>query len=165
MLLEFVVDSWRRQAAMIEALAERVHEGNRFVRPSEDGMALDMQLAHIHQCRRGWLRAISPEVVDGFLPAVDVVGEEWVPLKDLGAIRSRLKDSAAAVERVFLDGMSAGGGRVGPYENPLLFLQHMIWHEGWHAGLIMTALRAAGEEPPEEWEELTIWGKWRDPEI
>lgn len=164
-VLEMILDSWRKQAGIVERLAELVNEGNRGVKPSEDGMALDMQLAHIHQVRRGWLRAISPEVVAGFEPAVDVVGEDWIPLKDLDLIRARLKDSAAAVEQVFLEGMEAEGGRIGPYENPVLFLQHMVWHEGWHAGLIMLGLRLAGEEPSEEWEELNVWAQWRDAEI
>jgi hypothetical protein len=37
----------------------------------------------------------------------------------------------------------------------------MIWHEGWHVGLIFLALRLAGEEPKQEWEEANVWGEWR----
>ena len=30
------------------------------------------------------------------------------------------------------------------YDHPLLFLQHMIWHEGYHHGQIKLALKVAG---------------------
>ena len=43
----------------------------------------------------------------------------------------------------------------------VLFLQHMVWHDGWHVGLIFLALRLNGQEPPEEWEEPNVWGQWR----
>ena len=57
--------------------------------------------------------------------------------------------------------LTDGKEKVGFYDNPVLFLQHMIWHEGWHVGLIILGLRLSGEEPPEEWEENHIWGEWR----
>ena len=47
------------------------------------------------------------------------------------------------------------------YDNPIPFLQHMVWHDGWHVGLIFLALRLNGQEPPEEWEEPNVWGQWR----
>jgi hypothetical protein len=37
----------------------------------------------------------------------------------------------------------------------------MVWHEGYHAGLILLALRNAGQEPTEEWDEYNIWALWR----
>ena len=37
----------------------------------------------------------------------------------------------------------------------------MVWHDGWHVGLIFLALRLNGQEPPEEWEEPNVWGQWR----
>jgi uncharacterized damage-inducible protein DinB len=30
------------------------------------------------------------------------------------------------------------------YDHPVLLLQHMIWHEGYHHGQIKLALKAAG---------------------
>jgi hypothetical protein len=37
----------------------------------------------------------------------------------------------------------------------------MVWHDGWHVGLIFLALRLNGQEPREEWEEPNVWGLWR----
>ncbi len=37
----------------------------------------------------------------------------------------------------------------------------MVWHEGWHAGIILLALRLNGREPAEQWEETNLWGIWR----
>lgn len=62
-------------------------------------------------------------------------------------------------------GIESGGapleGENARYDNPVLLLQHMIWHDGWHVGLIFLALRLNGQEPPEEWEEPNVWGQWR----
>ena len=56
------------------------------------------------------------------------------------------------------------GGKFGPYDNALLFIQHMVWHEGYHVGQIYCALMQAGAAPDELWEEKHIWELWRGPE-
>lgn len=63
-----------------------------------------------------------------------------------------------------MDALGKGVTQFGWYDNPVLFIQHMVWHEGWHIGLIFLALRLAGQEIPEEWEETKVWGEWRTEE-
>jgi uncharacterized damage-inducible protein DinB len=147
---------------MIDSLAGLVTEDIRLQRPSDDGMALDMQLAHVHQTRRWWLRATRPELLESFGRAVTPDGE--APIHDLAEMKSLLKESAAAVRSATIDGLEKGGS-FGPYDNAVLFLQHMVWHEGYHAALILLALRIAGFEPSEEWEEKHIWELWRGVEV
>jgi|GEM_PF-6825645 len=45
---EILLDSWLRQARIIESLAELVDDDIRLVRPSTDGWSMDHHLAHIH---------------------------------------------------------------------------------------------------------------------
>ncbi|MBI1756622.1 MAG: DinB family protein [Fimbriimonas ginsengisoli] len=160
---EALLESWDRQCRIVQAVASRVDESNRHVKPSEDGWPLYHQLAHIHNVRRYWLSQVAPE-------RAAALGDSFVdgwktPIQDLAAIKAMLEASGVAVREAVSEALKKGVGAVGGYDHPVLFLQHMIWHEGWHVGLMFLALRLAGQEPPEEWEESHVWGEWRTEEF
>lgn len=156
-LLDALLESWDRQCQILNAVGSLVDESNRGVKPSEDGWPLDHQLAHVHEVRREWLSKIAPERE---LPSAFTDG--WrTPISDLDEIKRLLGESATAVREGVRDRLTDGTGEIGGYDHPVLFLQHMVWHEGWHVGLIMLALRLNGQEPAPEWEENHIWGRWR----
>jgi uncharacterized damage-inducible protein DinB len=162
-IVDALLDSWDRQCRIVEAVASRIDEGNRNVKPSEDGWPLYHQLAHIHLVRRYWLSQVSPER-GAALPETFIDG--WTtPIQDLDAIKASLKESAVAIREGMRELLKNGTGAVGGYDNPVLFLQHMVWHEGWHVGLIFLGLRLNGQEPLEEWEEAHVWGEWRTEEF
>jgi len=153
-----LVDSWQRQCAIIDNLASLLDDRLLLAKPSEDGWPIADHLRHLTKCRRYWLGMST--------------GKQWEDLahifegqvpdgNDLTAIRSELAASGGELS-VWLRKNIASEGNAGPYDHPVFFLQHMMWHEGWHAGLIMLALRLAGSEPAEEWEDPQIWGKWRN---
>lgn len=158
-ITEALLDSWDRQCRIVKSVASRVDESNRDAKPSEDGWPLDHQLAHIHLVRRYWLSQVAPERGEALGKSF---ADGWTtPIRDLALIKSLLDDSAKAVREAVVEHLQKGTGSVGGYDNPVLFLQHMIWHEGWHVGLIFLGLRLAGQEPPEEWEDAHVWGEWR----
>ena len=72
-----------------------------------------------------------------------------------------LDDSASAVRQALAEALQEGRVKVGGYDHPVFFLQHLVFHEGWHIALIFLAFRLAGQEIPEEWEEARVWGEWR----
>jgi len=155
-LVDALLDSWERQTRIVNAVAGRITEENRHALPSPDGKPLDRQLAHIHGVRLGWLSQASPKHADGLSMI------EWDG--DLDGVRAALARSGEAIGAAMRELLASGAEKAGPYDHPVLFLQHMIWHEGWHVGLIMLGLRLAGQEPPEEWEEAHVWGEWRTEE-
>ena len=150
---------------MVDSMASLVHEGNRKVKPAEDTSALDMQLCHINRTRKYWLSQTDESKLAHLGVVVREENDEWVPIDDLDEIRAQLKLSAKAVRDTFTEALQAGDGKLGPYDHPVLFLQHLVWHEGWHVGLIRLGLATAGEEPTEEWEEKHIWELWRGVEV
>lgn len=122
-------------------------------------MPLYEQLAHIHLVRRYWLSQFDPDRVKELGSSYR---QQWSdPIDDLDTLRQLLEESARAVREAVAEAIKKGMVQVMAYDNPVLFLQHMVWHEGWHVGLIFLGLRLAGEEPPEEWEEKHVWGEWR----
>jgi len=46
------------------------------------------------------------------------------------------------------------------YDHPILLLQHMLWHEGYHHGQIKLALKIAGHPISDEEAGPLTWGIW-----
>lgn len=160
---EALLDSWDRQCRIVNAVATLIDESNRHAKPSEDGWPLDKQLAHMHNTRKFWLSQVAPEHAADLGKAY--ADAEGTPIEDLDAIKSFLSASGLALREAVREAIAKGGAPMeGPhatYDNPVLLLQHMVWHDGWHVGLIFLALRLNGQEPEEEWEEPYVWGQWR----
>ncbi|MFZ4508161.1 MAG: DinB family protein [Fimbriimonas sp.] len=161
-LVEDLLESWDRQCRIVSSVASLINEENRSAKPSEDGFALDAQLAHMHSVRRFFLSQVAPSFTEGLTSAY--ADKEGTPLADLDAIKASLVASGKAVRDAVEAGLQTGGPMKSEnvtYDNPVLLLQHMVWHDGWHVGLIFLALRLNGQEPGEEWEEPNVWGQWR----
>lgn len=161
-LLEALLDSWDRQCRIVHNVAALISEENRSLRPSPESWPLDHQLAHVHLVRLFFLRNIAPDEAAGIESSFIRDWEE--PISDLGKIKELLSQSDIAVRKAVERALREDIAKIGWYDNAVLYLQHMVWHEGWHVGQIMLALRLAGQEPPESWEEPNIWGLWRTEE-
>jgi uncharacterized damage-inducible protein DinB len=161
-MLDTLLDSWDRQCQIIDNLFELVTEDNKQAKPSEDGMPIVEQFAHIHNTRRFWLSQTDPTFLEGYGKSyVQVADDDWQPVQDLAQMRSLLKASAKAVRSATEKAVRDGKAQFGGYDHPVYFLQHMVWHEGYHFALISLALRLSGNEPSEEWEGANVWGLWR----
>lgn len=161
---EALLDSWDRQCRMLDNLLGILTPDLLEAKPSDDGWTVAFHLAHIHGTRRYWqMHATGSESAVG--PSLYTVqGDDYIPSHDLEAIRARLSESGALVRSWVAEQIELGSQQVGNYDHPVMYLQHMIWHEGWHYGLLMLALRLAGHEPSEEWECAHIWDLWRLPD-
>lgn len=123
-------------------------------------MTIREQFYHIGNTRRFWLTKALGSPLDPEGRFYREVNGEWQPIEDLAEIRRKLDASGKAVAE-HLDRAFRGETVFEQYENPVLFLQHMIWHEGYHFALVMLALRLAGREPDETWEDPHVWQPWR----
>jgi uncharacterized damage-inducible protein DinB len=159
-----LLESWDRQTQILMNLANTIDETTRHLKPAEQSWPIDHHLAHINETRYWWMSTISKERAATFGDTFVQQGDQYVPIQCLDEIRCQLGVSAKSIRDTMEEALEAGLEKLGPYDHPVLFLQHMVWHEGWHIGLIFLALRAAGSEPSEEWEEKNIWELWRGPE-
>lgn len=158
---ELLLESWDRQCKILMNLVGLVNESNKTSKPSPNGWAIFEQLCHVHQVRKHWVGEASKEHAVGLNDLYVKEDDQWKPLQDLTVILGQLELSEKAVRQATESALNAGITKFGPYDHPLFFMQHMIWHEGYHFSLIMLALRNVGIEPSEEWEEEHIWGLWR----
>ncbi|MCW5937501.1 MAG: DinB family protein [Fimbriimonadaceae bacterium] len=161
---EALLESWTRQSKILANITTLLTPELLEAKPSEDGWTVAFHLAHLHSTRRYWhMNAAGLEKPYG--PSLyTVTGDEWIPSHDLDEIRERLAESEGLVHDWVATKIMEGAQQVGNYDHPVLYLQHMIWHEGWHCGLIFLALRLAGHEPTEEWECENVWDLWRLPD-
>ncbi|HVL39949.1 MAG TPA: DinB family protein [Fimbriimonadaceae bacterium] len=163
---EALFSSWDRQCRVIDNLLGRFRPEDLHLKPDEDGWTIAFHLAHVHGVRRFWhmnAAGLEEPVGASLYAATGDDWADWVPTYDLQTIRARLAESGALVRDWAREALAAGVTKAGNYDHPVLYLQHMIWHEGWHVGLIMLALRRGGQEPPEEWEDAHVWDLWRLP--
>jgi hypothetical protein len=71
-----------------------------------------------------------------------------------------LNESAAVVRDAVKGRLQAGREMELHYDHPILMLQHMIWHEGYHHGQIKLALKTAGRSFDDEEIGQLTWGVW-----
>ena len=86
--------------------------------------------------------------------------EEWGTERDRDRMAAMLNESAAAVREAVKSKVEAGAGTNLHYDHPILLIQHMIWHEGYHQGQIKLALKLAGLPISDRIAGPGTWGVW-----
>lgn len=163
-LLEALLDSWDRSNTILLNLLHALPEGGMDARPMEGSPSVAFTFSHLHQARLFWLSHTAPEFARSLSSLFRREGEERLPERDPGRIEEALKHSARAVGEAVKDRLHSGQpmkGEHASYDHPLLLLQHMLWHEGYHFGQVKLALKAMGYVMSEEEEEKLVWGVWR----
>ena len=94
--------------------------------------------------------------------ALPLPEREWLREESADRIAEELETSAGAVRRAVESRIRSGRQMDVHYDHPLLYLQHMIWHEGYHHGQIKLALKAAGQPFDDEKIGPVTWDVWMD---
>jgi uncharacterized damage-inducible protein DinB len=71
-----------------------------------------------------------------------------------------LHESARAVREAVKSRLEARREMDVRYDHPVLMLQHMVWHEGYHHGQIKLALKLAGRELSDDEAGPLTWDIW-----
>jgi len=153
-LLEAVLDSWDRNNTILVNLLRALPAGGLEVRAMDGGPSIAELLTHIHYVRLVFVFDDAPEFAN------KVPEEEWVAERDRGRIAEMLNESAKVVRDAVKGRLEAGREMDLHYDHPILMLQHMIWHEGYHHGQIKLALKMAGKPLSNEETGPGTWGVW-----
>jgi uncharacterized damage-inducible protein DinB len=153
-LLEALLDSWDRNNTILLNLLRALPEGGLEAKPMEGSPSVAELFTHIHFVRLVFVSEDAPEF-GRRLPE-----EEWVFERDPGHIAQMLNDSAEAVRDAVKSRVEAGRDMNLHYDHPILLLQHMIWHEGYHHGQIKLVLKAAGRPITDEEAGPVTWDIW-----
>jgi uncharacterized damage-inducible protein DinB len=154
-LLDAVLDSWDRNNTIMLNLLHALPEGGLDVRATESSPSVAQQFMHLHHERLVSVFEEAPEV------ARKVPDDEWMVERDRGRIAQMLTDSATAVRDAVKGRVVAGRDLDLHYDHPVLLLQLLLWHEGYHHGQIKLALKLAGHPITNDDAGPLTWDVWR----
>jgi len=153
-LLEALLDSWDRNNTILLNLLRALPEGGLEARAMEGSPSIAQLFTHIHFVRLVFVSEDAPEF------ARPLPEEEWVVERDRSRIAQMLKDSAQTVRDAVKSRVEAGRDMNLHYDHPILLLQHMLWHEGYHHGQIKLALKLTGRPMTDEQAGPLTWHIW-----
>ena len=136
-LLAVLLESWDRNNLILVNLLRALPEGGLEVRAMEGSPTVARLLTHIHYVRLVFVSEDTPEF------AKTIPEQEWADEHDRDRIAQMLDESAKAVREAVKGRIEMGREMDVHYDHPILLLQHMIWHEGYHHGQIKLALKLA----------------------
>jgi uncharacterized damage-inducible protein DinB len=153
-LLEALLDSWDRNNTILLNLLRALPEGGLEAKAMEGSPSVAELFMHIHYVRLAFVSEDAPEF------ARKLPEEEWRAERDPGRIAAMLNDSAEAVRDAVKGRVEAGRDMDLHYDHPILLLQHMVWHEGYHHGQIKLALKLAGRPITDDEAGPVTWDVW-----
>ncbi|MBW8879242.1 MAG: damage-inducible protein DinB [Acidobacteria bacterium] len=153
-LLEALLDSWDRNNTILLNLLRALPEGGLEARAMAGNPSVSELFTHIHYVRLVFVFEDAPEL------ARELPEEEWVVERDPARIAQMLDDSAKAVRDAVKGRVEAGRDMDLHYDHPILLLQHMLWHEGYHHGQMKLALKLAGRPIADEEAGPVTWDVW-----
>ena len=153
-LLEALLDSWDRNNTILLNLLRALPEGGLEARAMEGSPSIAELFTHIHFVRLVFVLEDAPEF------ASKLPEDEWVVVRDHDRIAQMLTDSAKVVRDAVRGRVEAGMEMDLHYDHPILLLQHMLWHEGYHHGQMKLALKMAGRPMTDEEAGPLTWGVW-----
>lgn len=136
-MLAAMLDAWDRNNLILKNLLRAVPEAAMETRTAGGTKSLREMFLHMHGTRLFFLSEDAPEFARP-LP------EGWREVRDRGQIAAMLDESAQAMRDAVQHYVESAQPMRVRFDHPLLFLVHLIWHEGYHHGQIKLALKAAG---------------------
>ena len=153
-LLEALLDSWDRNNTILVNLLRAIPKDALGTRGMESSPSVGELFGHIHYVRLVFVSEDVPEL------AVAVPGEEWAAEPDPVRRAQLLNNSANAVRNAVKSRVEAGRAMDIHYDHPILLLQHMIRHEGYHHGQIKLILKLSGHPMSNEEAGPLTWRVW-----
>jgi uncharacterized damage-inducible protein DinB len=157
-LLEALLDSWDRNNTILVNLLRALPNRGLEARAMQSSPSVTEMFTHIHYVRLVFVSEDAPEFALGL--ANSLPEEEWVAERDPDRIAQLLNHSAGVVRAAVKNKVEAGRDMDLHYDHAILFLQHMIWHEGYHHGQIKLALKLAGHPITDAQAGPVTWGVW-----
>ena len=151
-----MLDSWDRNNTILVNLLRALPEGGLEARAIAESPSVAQMFTHIHFVRLVFISEDAPE----FAPILPE--QEWAGERDRDRMAQMLNDSAQVVRDAVKSRVLASRDMNIHYDHPILLLQHMLWHEGYHHGQIKLALKIAGHPLTDDEAGPITWGIWMD---
>lgn len=155
-LLEIILESWDRNNRILVNLLRALPPGGLEARAMAGSPSVREMFTHIHYVRLIFLSEDAPEF------ATELPSREWINEGSADLIAEKLDRSAKIVRDAVEVCIRRGQEMKLHYDHPLLYLEHMMWHEGYHHGQMKLALKMTGRPLDDEEIGRLTWGIWMD---
>ena len=153
-VLDALLDAWDRNNVITTNLLRLVPNDAMDLRPIDGSPSIGQLFMHLHYCRLVFVFEDAPEF------ARPVPKGEWTIERERERLTQMFNDSAKAVREAVEGRVTSGREMDRHYDHPILMLQHLIWHEGYHHGQIKLALKLAGRSIPDDEAGTLTWDIW-----
>jgi len=153
-LLDALLDSWDRNNRILVNLLKLTRDDQLDARPVADSPTIGELFMHLHYVRLIFVLEDAKEFAKELPPG------EWSAERDRHRMIEMLNESAAAVHEAVKGRLCEGRGMDQHYDHPILMLQHLIWHEGYHHGQIKLTLKLHGHAISDEEAGPMTWSVW-----
>lgn len=142
------IETWEIHNRINLYLLDAIKEEHYTDISASKGRSVGDQFAHIHNVRLMWLKAASPDLLEGLTKL-----EKGTLTRKL--LSDELSKSAAAISTLLQKGFEQGKIK-GFKPHPAAFLGYLLSHESHHRGQIMLALKQSGH-PVDQQTQYGIW--------
>lgn len=155
-----ILETWRRNTTVLTNILQALPEGGIDAMDTGGKWTVAHHLADMQGATLEWLNASSPKFTPNLEPlyfddSSNPAG--WGAERNLPKIIAAFGTSSRAVEDAVRHHLETNESFGEVYANPIYFLQHMIWHQAYHMGQIVWALKQSGMRFSDEQTFEMIW--------
>ena len=162
--LDAILETWNRNTTVILNILKALPEDGIDASDTNGQWTIAHHLADMQSTNVDFLKECAPEFANGLSVSYHNDPSSplgWKPEHDINKIMAGFQSSADAVARAVKHHVETQTPFNAMYEHPIYFLQHMIWHQAYHTGQIMWALKQSGMRFSDEKAFDMIWKELR----
>ena len=153
-MFEALLDAWNRNNIITTNLLRSVPENAMDLKPTPTSPSIAQLFMHMYYVRLVLVSEDAPEFV------IAPPEGEWTVERDRDRLAAMLYDSAQTVRDAVTARVASDEPMDVHYDHPILMVQHLIWHEGYHHGQIKLTLKLAGRTFGDEEIGPLTWDVW-----